>query len=96
MNKSDFIAELSSRLGSTKVAAASIFEQIFDADSGIIAAALANGEDVSIVGFGKFATRTRAARTARNPKTGESIQVAARRVARFSPGKQISETVNAN
>lgn len=55
--------------------------------------ALAKGETVQFTGFGKFATKVRKARTGRNPRTGEDIQIPERRVAIFTPGKDLSRLV---
>ena len=60
---------------------------------GVIADALADGEDVRILGFGTFGTRERPARTARNPRTGETIPVAASTVPVFKPGATLRNAV---
>ena len=54
---------------------------------------LANGEKVQIVGFGSFEVRERSARTGRNPQTGEELQIGARKVPVFRPGKALKESV---
>lgn len=56
--------------------------------------ALANGEKVQLVGFGTFEVRERAARTGRNPQTGEEIQIAASRVPAFRAGKVLKDSVS--
>ena len=56
--------------------------------------ALARGEAISLIGFGSFSVRNRAARTGRHPKTGEAIQIAASNQVSFKPGKQLKELVN--
>ena len=61
--------------------------------SDIIAESLKNGEKVQIVGFGAFEVKERPARKARNPKTGEEIQIGARRSPMFKPGKALKEAV---
>ncbi len=64
---------------------------------GMIAAvtkALQDGESVSIVGFGSFVVRDRAARTGRNPKTGETIQIKASKSPAFKAGKALKDAVN--
>jgi len=64
---------------------------------GMIAAitkALQDGENVSIIGFGTFLVRDRAARTGRNPKTGETIQIAASKSPAFKAGKALKDAVN--
>lgn len=77
---------LAERAEITKVAARDEVKWFFDAIGG----AIAGGDDVSIHGFGTFKTAQRPARTARNPRTGESVQVAARRVVRFSPATTLT------
>ena len=59
-----------------------------------VAAALKAGDTVSLVGFGNFVVKARPARTGRNPKTGEAIQIAATKVASFKPGKALKEEIN--
>ena len=68
------------------VAAGAIFSSITDA--------LARGETVTIAGFGKFTTQDRAARTGRNPRTGESVAIAARRVPAFKANTALRDSVN--
>lgn len=55
---------------------------------------LANGDKISLVGFGTFSVSERAAREGRNPKTGETIQISARNVPKFKAGKGLKEAVN--
>jgi DNA-binding protein HU-beta len=55
--------------------------------------ALKKGQKVTVVGFGTFATSKRAARTGRNPQTGKPIKIAAKKVARFLPGKALKENI---
>ena len=57
--------------------------------------ALANGEEVRIAGFGTFAAKTRAARTGRNPQTGEAISISASKSPSFKAGKALRDAVNA-
>lgn len=77
------------KLGGTKVQAEEVVDGIFDAISG----ALKRGEEVSVAGFGIFSVKQRAARTARNPKTGEQVKVAAKRVAKFRPAKGLKDSL---
>ena len=56
--------------------------------------ALSNGEQVSVVGFGTFSVKHRAARSGRNPRTGETIQIAASNVPGFKAGKALRDAVN--
>ena len=59
-----------------------------------IGGTLKDGDKVSLVGFGTFTVNRRNARTGRNPKTGEAIQIAAKNVVKFKPGKELSNSVN--
>lgn len=59
-----------------------------------ITAQLAAGNEVKLTGFGKFSTADRPAREGRNPQTGESIQIAAKTAAKFSPGAELKKAVN--
>ena len=65
-----------------------------DAVIGAIESALAKGDSVSLIGFGTFSVSDRAARTGRNPRTGETIQIAASRAAKFKAGKALKDAVN--
>lgn len=55
---------------------------------------LVKGEDITFIGFGKFEVAERAARTGRNPQTGEEITIEAKKVVKFKPGKALSEAIN--
>ena len=70
--------------------AVAIVHSVFDS----IAATVATGEKVSIPGFGTFATKTRAARTGRNPRTKETVEIPASTVPVFKAGKEFKEKVN--
>ena len=65
-----------------------------DATFDAIARSLKKGDKVSLVGFGTFEVRKRAARTGRNPKTGETIKIKASKVPAFKAGKGLKDTVN--
>ena len=73
----------------SKSTAKAAVESVFD----IITKALANGEEVSVAGFGVFKSQARAARTGVNPKTGEKIQIAATTVPKFKAGKALKDAV---
>jgi DNA-binding protein HU-beta len=90
MTKADLIEGLSNRLGLVKIDA----ERVVDIVLGDIINALKEGERVNISGFGTFAVSTREARTGRNPKTGESVEISASRSAKFKAGKQMKESLN--
>ena len=90
MNKAELIEALSGRLGDRKSATAAL-----DAVLAEIQNAVTKGEKVSITGFGVFEKRVRAARTARNPRTGESVKVKKTSVPAFRPGAGFKELVAA-
>jgi integration host factor subunit beta len=71
-------------------------EQVVDIFFDEIAQRLAEGGRVELRGFGAFSTRERDARTGRNPRTGEAVDVAAKRVPYFKAGKEIRERLNAD
>lgn len=81
MNKADLVDALESRLGSRKAAADAI-EAVFD----VIIREVARGGKVGITGFGTFERVDRAARTGRNPRTGESVRIESTAVPKFRPG----------
>lgn len=89
MNKSAIVEVLHEKVGGTKVAA----EQALDAVLEAIVNTLKKGDDVSIAGLGIFSVKARAARTARNPKTGETIQVPATNVPKFRAAKALKDAV---
>lgn len=90
MNKTDLIASLSARLGDRKSATAALNAVLAE-----IQYAVTKGDKVSITGFGVFEKRIRAARTARNPRTGESVKVKKTSVPAFRPGATFKELVAA-
>ncbi|QKG85669.1 HU family DNA-binding protein [Kroppenstedtia pulmonis] len=90
MNKSQLVEKVANATGKTKKESTELVEAVLNT----ISEALQNGEKVSLIGFGNFEVRERAARTGRNPQTGEAIQIQASRVPAFKPGKQLKEAVN--
>ena len=74
----------------TKKDAEQLVEIIFDS----IIGALNNGEKIELRGFGSFRVRQRDARKGRNPKTGTAVDIPAKRVAYFKPGKELKEVIN--
>ena len=90
MNKSEFVAAIASRTGGTQADAA----RFLDAAIEEIQSTLGKGGEVSITGFGKFSTSKRAARTGRNPQTGESIKIAASTLPKFSAGAVLKAAVS--
>jgi DNA-binding protein HU-beta len=88
-------AKLAKQTGLTQAKATEVLDAIFstDAGSGIIAIELDADREVTIPGFGKFETRRRAARQGRNPATGETIEIAAKKSAAFKPAKGLKDRV---
>lgn len=89
MNKASLVEKVHEVLGGTKVQAEQVVDTIFDSITG----SLKGGEDVSVAGFGIFSAKERAARTARNPRTGEAVQVPAMRVPKFKAAKALKDAV---
>lgn len=90
MNKSDLISAVAQASGLSKVDAG----KALDAVTSTITDALSKKDSVVITGFGSFLVRDRAARTGRNPRTGEAIQIKASKVPAFKAGKLLKESVN--
>lgn len=90
MNKSELIDHIATQADISKAAAGRALE----AALGGIALSLHKGQDVTLVGFGTFTASQRAARTGRNPKTNETIQIKASRVPRFRAGKALKDALN--
>ncbi len=89
MNKAALVDKVHEVLGNTKVEAEKVVDTIFDS----ITKSLKTGEEVSVAGFGIFEAKTRAARTARNPRRGESIKVPAMRTPKFRAAKALKDAV---
>ena len=87
MNKSELAERLAGRTGMRKAAAKDAVDGVFE----VIGDALANGDEARLLGFGTFGTRNRPARTARNPRTGETLSVAASTVPVFKAGKTLKD-----
>ena len=90
MNKKQLVAKISSTLGQSKADA----ERTFDSITTIILDALKNDDTVKIAGFGTYKVAKRKARVGRNPRTGESIQIAASQKVKFLPAKSLKEMFN--
>ena len=82
MNKSELIDALAAKTDSTKAAAGKAVDALVE----IITAQVAKGNDVALIGFGTFKASKRAARTGKNPKTGEKLKIAATTVPTFKAG----------
>ncbi len=89
MNKQGLIEWVHGKLGGTKVQAEEIVDGLFDT----IIATMKKGGEVSVAGFGIFSVKARAARMARNPKTGEQVKVAATKVPKFRAAKALKDAV---
>ena len=90
MNKQELIATVADTSGLVKADAVKAVEAVFDA----IEASLKKGEEVRLVGFGTFSISKRKASTGRNPRTGETVDVCAKRVPYFKPGKEMRSRLN--
>lgn len=89
MNKQDIVEAVYAKLGGTKASAEDAVETVIES----IVSSLKKGVDVSIAGLGIFATKQRAAREARNPRTGETVKVPAMRVPKFRAAKALKDAV---
>jgi DNA-binding protein HU-beta len=89
MNKAAIVDAVHGVLNGTKVQAEQVVDTVFDS----IVASLKKGEEVSVAGLGIFSVKARAARTARNPRTGETIQVKAMKVPKFRAAKALKDAV---
>ena len=90
MTKADLIDSSVGKADLPRQSVENVVNGLFDD----ILAALKNGDKVNISGFGTFSVSHRKARTGRNPKTGETIQIAASRAAKFKAGKVLKETLS--
>ncbi len=90
MNKGDLLAKIQSDADLTKAQADAALTAVLDG----ITEALKSGDSVSLVGFGTFSASVREARQGKNPRTGEVIQIASKTVAKFKPGKKLTDSIN--
>jgi DNA-binding protein HU-beta len=90
VNKSDLIDTIAASADISKAAAG----RALDALTGAVTTALKDGDQVALVGFGTFSVRERAARSGRNPQTGETIQISAAKVPSFKAGKALKDACN--
>ena len=90
MNKNELIGAVASSAGISKTQASDAVEAVF----GSISGELSSGGEVRLVGFGTFMVANRKATTGRNPRTGESIQIAASQKVKFLPAKALKEIFN--
>ena len=90
MNREELIHEIALKTKVTKKMAGDVLSATLETIQG----AVKKGEKVTLVGFGTWESRKRAARIGRNPQTGKEIKIAAKKVAQFKAGKALSEIVN--
>lgn len=90
MNKTELVAEVAERADLTKAEAAAAVDAFFE----VVTETLQKGGQVSLIGFGTFKVGTRSARKGRNPQTGETIDIPAAKVPKFTAGKALKDAVN--
>jgi DNA-binding protein HU-beta len=90
MNKAELIEAVAGAANLSKADASRAVDAVVDS----IASALKKGQQVSVVGFGTFSVKHRAARSGRNPRTGETIEISASNVPGFKAGKALRDAVN--
>jgi DNA-binding protein HU-beta len=90
VNRNELVDAVSGKTDLRKSEASKAVDAVFDA----IAEALKGGDEVRLVGFGTFSVASRAASEGRNPRTGEKIQIAASKQAKFKPGKGLRDSLN--
>jgi nucleoid DNA-binding protein len=90
MTKTEIAEQMATDAGISKAVADTALRSCLDS----ITNSLAKGHEVTIMGFGTFSVASRAARTGRNPQTGEPMEIKASQVARFKPGKALKDAVS--
>jgi len=90
VNKSELIDAIADSADISKAAAGRAVDAVVDSVTG----ALKKGDQVTLIGFGTFSVKERAARTGRNPQTGAEIQIAAAKIPSFKAGKALKDAVN--
>ena len=89
MTKADLIVKIADGSGITKAAA----EKALNSFVAAVSEAIANGDKITLVGFGTFDVATRSQREGRNPRTGETITIPSSKVVRFKAGNKLKETI---
>ncbi|MFC1779581.1 integration host factor subunit alpha [Thermodesulfobacteriota bacterium] len=90
MTKADLIEKISLMTAFTKKESSEIVERVFD----VVKTTLEAGENIKIAGFGNFEVKEKAARSGRNPQTGETIEITPRRVLTFKPSPVLKKLIN--
>jgi DNA-binding protein HU-beta len=90
MNKADLVDKIAGACDISKAQATTAIDTAVDS----ITASLRKGDRVALIGFGTFSVSQRKARNGRNPQTGATIKIAARKVAKFTPGAELKKAVN--
>lgn len=90
MNKQELVSAIAEKAGLTKADSEKALNGMMEA----VKESLTKGGSVQLIGFGTFSISERAARTGRNPQTGKEIKIAAKKVAKFKPGKALDEAIN--
>ena len=91
LTKADIVEELNDEIGLNKREAKELVEMLFND----IKHLLSEGHEVTLSGFGNFQVRNKSARPGRNPRTGEDVEISARRVVTFKSGQKLKESVKA-
>jgi DNA-binding protein HU-beta len=92
MNKTELIEAIATRSNTTKTQTTAMLNELLE----VIHKTIASGNDVQLVGFGTFSVTERAGREGRNPATGETITIPAKKVVKFKPGKALSDAAATN
>src|SRR6478672_11116205 len=90
MKKADLVDAIAGKTGAPKAQVQQLVEDVFE----LMSDALSRGDKIDLRGFGTFSVRESAARTGRNPQTGEPIQIPARKTPGFKPGKELKDRCN--
>ncbi len=90
MNKGELVQRISEKAGVSRSQAENALNAVVEG----ISDALRNDDSVTLVGFGTFSVSKREARQGRNPQTGESINISAKNIVKFKPGKKLADSVN--
>ena len=90
MNKAELVATMAEGAALSKTDTAKALNAFIES----VSAALKKGDKVSLIGFGTFSVAKRAARTGRNPQTGKSMKIKAKKVAKFKTGSKLADAVN--